>query len=265
MSASSSDALRQVTDHPWFRRIARLGYIANAVLHAMLGVLALTLAQGGNTEADQSGAMQTLAQDPWGMILLWFCALSAALLGLWSIAQAVMTQTKATRRFKVGGTGLVFIALSGAFFQFATGHHSDSGQTTSSISSVLMQSAGGRFLLIALGLGLIGIGGYFIFRGISRRFLEDIDSSSHVALQKAITISGALGYPAKGLVLAAVGLLFISATVQNNPEDSTGLDGALKAVRDQDFGPTALALVGAGLLAYAVYLAFRSRYDSMDA
>ena len=39
-----------------------------------------------------------------------------------------------------------------------------------------------------------------------------------------------------------------------------GLDGALKTVKDQPFGPFLLTLVAAGIAAYGVYSFARSRY-----
>ncbi|RKS12814.1 uncharacterized protein DUF1206 [Arthrobacter sp. AG1021] len=262
--SSAAGKARQTARNPWFQRAARLGYVANAVLHATLGFLALVLARGGSAEADQSGALQTLAGQPWGIVLLWVCAIGAALLGLWSLAQAALPQPKAFSRLKSAGTGIVFLGLSGAFLQFALGNQSDSGQTTSSFSAMLMRSTAGRGALIALGVVLIGVGGYFVYRGITRGFLKDLQTTGHRALRKAITVSGVVGYPAKGLVLAAVGLLFIVSTVQGDPEESTGIDGALKALGEQQFGPFALVLVGAGLLSYALFLVFRSRFDTME-
>lgn len=262
--SSAAGKARQTARSPWFQRAARLGYVANAVLHAMLGFLALLLARGDSAKADQSGALQTLAAQPWGIVLLWVCAIGAGLLGFWSLAQAALPQPKVLKRLKHAGTGIVFLVLGGAFLQFALGNQSDSGQATSSFSAALMRSAAGRGALIALGLVLIGVGGYFIYRGITRGFLKDLQTSGHRGLRKAITVSGVVGYPAKGLVLGSAGLLFIVSTVQGDPEESTGIDGALKALGSQQFGPLALVLVGAGLLSYAVFLVFRSRFDTME-
>ncbi|WP_417233830.1 DUF1206 domain-containing protein [Arthrobacter sp.] len=40
--------------------------------------------------------------------------------------------------------------------------------------------------------------------------------------------------------------MFIVATFQHDPQDATGLDGALKSIRDQPFGPPALFVVAVG-------------------
>ncbi|GAA1416218.1 hypothetical protein AUR04nite_28700 [Glutamicibacter uratoxydans] len=265
MDASEvTNKAQQVIEHPWVKRVARLGYISNAVLHIMLGILAIAVAAGSHAEADQGGALGAIAKQPLGAVVLWICAAGAVLLGIWSVVQALLPHPRKLKRLKLAGTGVVFLLLAGAFMQFAWGGHSDSGKSTSSFSVALMQYTGGRALLVLIGLAFIGVGVYFVYRGVTRRFLKDVDASSHAGLQKTMTISGVIGYPAKGIVLAAVGLLFIVSTVQGDPKESTGVDGALKAVRSQDYGPTMLILLGAGLLAYGIFLAFRSRYDSMD-
>lgn len=265
MDASEvTNKAQQVIERPWVKRVARLGYISNAVLHIMLGILAMTLATGSHAEADQGGALGAIAKQPFGAVALWVCAAGAILLGIWSVVQALLPQSEKRKRLKFAGTGLVFLLLAGAFMQFAWGGHSDSGKTTSSFSVTLMQYTGGRAVLVLIGLVFVGVGVYFAYRGVTRKFLDDVDASSHLGLQKSMTISGVIGYPAKGIVLAAVGLLFIVSTVQGDPKESTGVDGALKALRSQDYGPTVLILLGAGLLAYGIFLGFRSRYDSME-
>jgi hypothetical protein len=55
----------------------------------------------------------------------------------------------------------------------------------------------------------------------------------------------------------------IVATVTNNPEQSTGIDGALKALREQPFGVWLLGAVALGLMAYGVFMVVRSKYQRM--
>lgn len=258
------NAARAATDHPWFERVARLGYVANGILHGMLGALALVLATGGSAQADQSGAIQTLAAQPFGEVLLWICSAGCFLLGIWNISQAFFHSDKLRVRIKYLSIGVVFLATGVTFTRYALGGGSDSGETASSLSGKLMGNTAGQVVLILFGAAVIAVGCFFVFRGVTRRFLKDLKTSGGAKISPAVKITGTLGYLAKGLVLAALGLLFIVATVQHDPEEATGVDGALKAIRDQSFGVPVLAAIGLGLLAYAVYLFFRARFDSMD-
>lgn len=59
-------------DHPWLERAARVGYVANGVLHLLIGLLALRVAAGDEQErTDTTGALQTLSGLPWGIALIW--------------------------------------------------------------------------------------------------------------------------------------------------------------------------------------------------
>lgn len=78
-----------------------------------------------------------------------------------------------------------------------------------------------------------------------------------------MTALGVTGYLAKGIVLLLTGLLVVVATLQAQPEESTGLDGGLKALRDQPFGIYLLGAVGAGLICYGLYMAVRARLAKM--
>ncbi|MBF6673500.1 MULTISPECIES: DUF1206 domain-containing protein [Glutamicibacter] len=263
-SVDPAAAAQQAARHPLFERLARLGYVANGILHATLGVLASVVATGGKAQADQSGAMRALSAQPFGVALLWICAIGALLLGLWSLAQLLLPGKKTRERLKLAGTGLVFLAAGFTFGRFGMGNPSDSEHTATSLSGELMKSLAGRAALVALGAVLLVMAGYYIYKGASRKFLDDLHRSSRREISWAVRYSGMIGYPAKGLVLGALGLLFIVATVQGDPEEAGGIDGALKAIRDQDHGSVALGAIAAGLISYALYLILRARYDRMD-
>lgn len=53
------------------------------------------------------------------------------------------------------------------------------------------------------------------------------------------------------------------AAVQANPDQPTGLDAALKTLRDQPLGSALLLLVALGLAAYGLYSFARARYAKM--
>ncbi len=255
---------RKAVRSQWFERAARLGFVANGVLHAMLGLLALNVALARGGDADQSGAMKTLSAQPGGGFLIWICFLGCILLAVWSIAQAVVPNQKGLGFvLKQAGTGVVFAAIGTTFGSYALGAGKDSSEQSQSISATLMSSPGGSVALVIAGLVVIGVGIYFLFAGVSRKFTKSLRRPSNPAVQRTLMVLGTAGYVAKGLTLAALGLLIVFSTVQHDPEDSTGLDGALKAVRDQPYGAFVLIAIAVGLLAYAVFLLMRSRYDEM--
>lgn len=181
-SADAANAARRAADHPWFGRLARSGYVANGILHGVLGALALVLATGGSAQADQSGAIQALASQPFGELLLWVCAAGSLLLGLWNISQALLHSDKLRTRIKFVSTGLVFLLTGGAFGRYAIGSGSDSKKTATSLSGELMGHPAGQIALIIFGATVIGIGGFFVFRGVTHRFLKDLKTTGGTAI-----------------------------------------------------------------------------------
>src|SRR4051794_9736067 len=70
--------------------LARVGLIAYGLVHVLVAWLALQLAWGGGGgEADQSGAMATLARQPFGKPLLWILALGLIALAVWQAAEVL--------------------------------------------------------------------------------------------------------------------------------------------------------------------------------
>jgi hypothetical protein len=122
-----------------------------------------------------------------------------------------------------------------------------------------MQSTQGKTILIMIGLVIVAIGGYFAFKGASRKFLNDLT----VAPGPALTALGICGYIAEGLVLASAGVLVVVASVRADPSKATGLDGAVKTLRYAPFGAALIILAGSGFAAYGLYSFALSRYSRM--
>ena len=57
---------------------------------------------------------------------------------------------------------------------------------------------------------------------------------------------GMVGTIARGLVFCVVGVLVVDAAVTYDPKKSTGLDGALRTLAAQSYGPGAARRAGGG-------------------
>src|SRR5690349_12899365 len=79
----------EATDSDAFEYAARAGFAVSGVLHLLIGYLIVQIAFGSGGNADQSGALATLAQQTGGSVLLWVVAVGLAALGLWRVAEAI--------------------------------------------------------------------------------------------------------------------------------------------------------------------------------
>jgi hypothetical protein len=119
-----------------------------------------------------------------------------------------------------------------------------------------MSKPAGGVLVIIVGLVVIGVGIYHVYKGWSRQFLRDL--RSHPG--GAVIAAGRFGYIAKGVALAVVGVLFVPAGVHNDPKQAGGLDKGLRTLLDAPFGKVLLVVVALGLAAYGIYSFGRARY-----
>jgi hypothetical protein len=71
---------------------------------------------------------------------------------------------------------------------------------------------------------------------------------------------GMIGHLARMVVFLLVGSFLIKAAVDYKPHDAVGMDGALAKLADRAYGPLALGVVAAGLVAFALYSLSDARY-----
>jgi Domain of Unknown Function (DUF1206) len=261
----------RTTDSGAFEYTARAGFAVSGVLHLIVGYIILRIAFGSGGNADQSGALATLARQSGGALIMWVIAVGLVALGLWQVAEAIVgskpgegsgprqDDTPAWKRAKSVGLAIVNFAIAFAAARFAMGSGQQSSQQNAGLSAQMMQSGWGKAVLIAIGLGLIGVGGYHVYKGVAKKFLKDLRVSGGTG----ITATGITGYVAKGLVLAGAGVLVIVATLQADPSKATGLDAAVKTLGQAPFGKLLLVLAALGIAAFGAYSFVRSRYGRM--
>lgn len=271
-SSSVHGAVDRATDSKAFEYTARAGFAASGVLHLLVAFIILRLAFGSGGNADQSGALATMAGQPGGALMLWVAAIGLFALGLWRVAEAVVgpkpgersgsrhgDDSPAWKRAKSAGLALVNFGIALSAARFAMGGGQQSTQQNAGLSAQLMQSGWGKAILIAVGLGVAAVGGYHVYKGASKKFLKDLRGSSGTG----VTAVGVTGYVAKGLVLAGAGFLVIVATLQADPSKSTGLDAAVKTLGQAPFGKFLLIAAAVGLAAFGAYSFVRSHQGRM--
>ena len=91
MSTFSVSNARQAAHGNPMDRLARVGLAARGGVYVLFGVVALLLATGNHSgEADQRGAMQTLASNTGGAILVWTTGIGLFAYALWRFAVAAL-------------------------------------------------------------------------------------------------------------------------------------------------------------------------------
>ena len=259
-SADVSRATREANESPVVEWGARVGFAVLGLLHLVIGYIALKVAWGfggGTKEADQTGALESLSGNTTGQVLLWVGVAGFALLAIWNVTEGVVSHGETTDRLKLVAKGVMYAFFSYSVFKIvALGSGGDGEQKTDDVTQTLMSSPAGQVVVGVLGLVVLGVAGYHVYKGWKKTFLEDLTEHPGTWAVRA----GRAGYVAKGIALAVVGFFFLVAAYRADPEDAKGLDGALKTVKDMAFGPYLLTLVALGIVAYGVYSFARARY-----
>jgi hypothetical protein len=272
-AGSAMGSARRAGESDGLEHLARVGMIAFGVVHLLVAWLALQLAWGGGGKsADQSGAMSTLADEPFGKPLLWIIAIGLIALAVWQAAEVFRwrsgwsasgkARTKALRK---SGNALVkaavYITLAVLAIRFATGGGQSSSQQQQETTAGVFDWPGGQFLVGAFGLVLVGVGAWHVRKGFNKHFLKQIDTSdASPSALRLVTRLGQVGFPGKGIALALVGGLLVYAAVTFDPSKAKGLDGALKTVLELPFGRILLTLVALGIAAFGAFCFARARY-----
>jgi len=262
--------VERATGSRWARLVARAGYPISGTLHLLVAYIIVRIALGSGGDADQSGALEAIAETRWGTVALGVVAFGLIAMALWRVAESLIglhpyesgtdpADSRIVNRLKALGLAVVYTAVAVTALRFAFGSRTTSGQTNAGISARLMQSDGGKMVLIGVGAVMIVIGGYYAFKGASRRFLDDLVVDGGPALV-ALAVCG---YVAEGLVLVMAGGLVIVASVDADPTKARGIDAAVKALGSGPYGTGLLLLAGAGFASYGVYSFALTRYSRM--
>jgi hypothetical protein len=263
----------RAADSDGLENLARIGLLAYGVMHLLVAWLALQLAWGGGGgEADQSGAMSTVAQSPVGKPLLWIIAVGLLALAVWQAAEALHWRSSLRghgqqRKKALGRTvksvarAAVYIALAVTAIKFAVGSGKSSAQQQQEGTAGVLGWPGGRFLVGIAALVLIGVGVNHVYKGVTKKFLKQIDlAEAPPSATRLITRLGQVGFPAKGVALVLVGGLLGYAAITFDPSKARGLDGAMRTILNAPFGQWLLTLVALGIVAFGAFLFARARY-----
>lgn len=267
---NSSSTAGRVAQNSVFERFARAGFVVSGIVHLIIGYIAIRIALGGaGGTADQSGAMTELAAKPGGILALWVGVVAFGLMALWRLAEAALgssskpdadsKKSEVIDRIKAFSLAVVYFALAVSAFGFARGRGKSSSDESAGLTGRLMQTTAGTIALVVGGLIIIAIGGYHIYKGARQTFLDDLEGTTSDLVRRL----GTIGYIAKGLAIAAIGLLVILAVSQSEPNKAAGLDGAFKILRAQPYGVALLVVAGLGIITYGLYSFAMARYAKM--
>lgn len=252
--------------------MARGGLAARGLTYLIIALIAAQIAVGKSAHsADQHGAIEEVASQPFGRLLLIALALGFAAYALWRLSVAAVgspgagakSAAKTTgRRLGALATGVVYTGLCVTAILVVAGRSAaSSSQRQQSATASLLGLPLGRALVIAIGVGVVIGGCALIWWGFSRKFEKNLASEKMGPRMRSwATGLGVAGNGAGGIVLILVGIFLVQAADANDAGASKGLDQTLRTVAVEPFGKALLLAVAAGLAAYGLYSFVEARF-----
>jgi hypothetical protein len=250
--------------------LGRVGLAAYGIVNLAFAYLALKVATGGSGKPDKSGALQTLAHQPGGQVLLWGICVGLVAAALWQLAEAAWgysgvnsDRRRLMRRLASAGEAVVFgvLAFSAGKVAAGGGGGGSSNGTQESFTAKVLKLPLGQVLVGLVGLGVVVVAGFLVYRGLKKKFTEDLNlgRASGTGRRLALVL-GQVGYAALGVAYGLVGVLIVAAAVTFDPQKATGLDTALSTLARQPHGAVMLGAIAVGVACYGVYCLFDARY-----
>jgi hypothetical protein len=266
-------AAKQVS--PIVVALGRFGYAAEGFVYGLIGILAVQVALGrGGATTDNKGAVTRIAQAPFGQFLLIAIALGFVGYACWRFLEAALdpegkgNDAKGiATRIGYAITGAVHLAFAVSVIRLLqtgdAGANSDA--SAKSGTAQLLAKPFGQWLVVIVGLGVLGMAGFQFYRAAKAGFRKNARlAEMSPQEERAYTLLGRVGYAARGFVFAVIGIFLIIAARNANPEEARGLDSALDTLAGQPFGPWILGVVALGFVAYGLFLFAEARYHRIQ-
>lgn len=259
---------------PWIERLARVGFVAKALLYMTVGFLAASaaLGMGGTAAPDQHGAMQSLLDKPFGRVLLGMIAFGLVGYAVWRIVEAVADPenhghsakgiAKRVRSFATGAihAGLAFSAAKLALYQ--RDNHNSSREAQEWTARAL-EKPGGKLIVGLAAAAFLGYGLYQIFKAIKSKLNKRLALDSLSATTRRIVVGiSRFGIAARGVVFGMIGVMLGRAALDNNAKEAGGVSKSMRELFG--FGTTVFIVIAVGLAAYGVYQLINARYRRID-
>jgi hypothetical protein len=250
-----------------FEVFSRAGFAARGTIYAVIGILAIKLALGaGGKTTDQSGALKTIAHQPFGKVLLILVAIGLAGYSLWRFTHALLghgpeRSDSGFERLAALGSGVAYAIMCAVAVKILTGSGGGTSGHTSKATAGVFGWPGGTWIVGFAGALFVGVALFQGYRGLTQDFLKDAKTGEmSPTVRRWYKLVAVFGHLARTVVFGLVGVFLFKAAVEYDPSKAVGLDGALAKVANQSYGSALLGVVAAGLIAFAIYSFADVRY-----
>jgi hypothetical protein len=242
-------------------QLARLGYASKALIYAIVGILAiLAAANRGGRVTDTSGALRVVLTQPFGRILLLVLAAGLCGYALWRVLDAVGDPDRhgtdvsgLVNRIGNAVRGVIYGALGIEAFRLFRGMGGSKGDEARIWTARIMDLPLGDWIVGLLGAIVAVYGLSEILASIKGKGDAKVDMSVLPSgLRSPLAKISRFGVGARGAIISTLGVFLVRAAMQHDPSEAAGTRESMIELAGAVEGRWLLAVMAAGLLAYAV-------------
>lgn len=252
------------------RFLGRAGFFARGLMYVVIGWIALEIAFGKTSQqADKSGALQTFGRSPGGEIALWVLAIGFFGMAIWRLSEAAFG-TPETEKKKAVWTRVTAFAKAVLYgvlgytvidYAIGAGGSQSSDQQSVDLTATVMRHPGGRVLVVAIGLALVGAGLFLAFQAWRQRFRKNLMlGEMGRRTRQVVEWLGRIGGIARGVVFMTAGVFLVVAAVDAQPGQAKGIDSSLRQLAATPGGPWLLVIVALGLIMFGLFSGCEARW-----
>lgn len=248
--------------------LARLGYASKAVIYGIVGVLAvLTATDRGGRITDTSGALKVVLTQPFGRLLLIVVAVGLCGYAVWRLLDAITDPDRhGTSRkglvIRIGNVirGCVYGALGIEAIRLLRGLGGSRPDEAEMWTGRILRLPFGE-----LALGLVGViaavyGVAEIIESIKGKYDEKVDwSAIDARVRSTAKRISRFGVAVRGGLIATLGVYLVRAALTHDPSEVAGSRESMLRLGGLVEGRWFLAVIAAGVIAYAVDQAVHAR------
>lgn len=244
--------------------VGRVGWMARSLVYAVMATLvvqvALSHGQRGK-KADQKGALEAVADRPFGEALLVVLAFGLVAFAVGRIIEIFTSDDDGAKRWAKGASRVASAASQIGLAILAVAIVAGRGRGGGGLTSRALGWPHGRLLVGVIGVvtGAIGLG--FVVQGLRRRFMKRLERQKMTRAEKRTALwLGVAGLTSRGAAFVMAGAFIVDAALRFDPRKASGLDAGFRDLSRQPWGQAALLTIAAGLLCFSVYCGFMGRY-----
>lgn len=266
--------LDDIAEGPAGETAGRVGLAARGALYCVGAVLALRLVTGADERVDKDGALDALARQRIGSVLLVVLALGFAGYAVWRFLRAFTGAREGSsassskgaavlRRLLDVAKGAIYLGLLFTTLRVLFGGRDEVGgaERERDWTVALLQRSWGQPLVLVIGIAVVIAGLAFAARGLQKDFEKSLESGRVPPwARRLLPIAGTVGYVARGGVVALVGWFIAHAAWTFDAKEAVGVAGALGRLAGELYGRVALSAVAFGLLSFGIFSFVEAAY-----